>query len=386
MKRNESFTLTNIAGVHYILPYGQMIADQRRGIRTNDTGAFLWNLLSDDRTQEELVQACKEHFVTESSDHDGLVQDIQDFTHSLSLFGMLEGASQVVPEKFYGVFSLGGLKVRFRGPSECFSKNFNPFRIRTKSALLSAPDLTVTVQTKPLDGCRNGVLLLRNPDLEIIETEDRYVFLFPSFPNIEEAFISKDATEACFSCTPPFNRMFRENLFHAIRNVFLYLAWTRRMLVIHSASILYRNRVWLFSGHSGMGKSTHANLWQNLYVVSAVNGDLNLFTMGEDGPVVKGIPWCGTSGICDFHEYPLGGIILLNQAPYDEVVELSEDEKRLLVSQRLISPTWRADMLHKNLEIIDEIAEKILICKLKCTKENSAAKTMKKYIDDYLDL
>ena len=97
------------------------------------------------------------------------------------------------------------------------------------------------------------------------------------------------------------------------------------------------------------------------------------------------IPWCGTSGIFDTRDYELGGIILLNQAPTDEVVTLEAHKQRLLVSQRLISPAWFPEMFLQNLALTDQLAGQILICKLKCTKEESAAFVMKEAIDRYLD-
>ena len=43
IKRQEGYCLKEIAGVHYLLPYGQKVADQRKGIVLNETGVFLWN-------------------------------------------------------------------------------------------------------------------------------------------------------------------------------------------------------------------------------------------------------------------------------------------------------------------------------------------------------
>ena len=47
-----------------------------------------------------------------------------------------------------------------------------------------------------------------------------------------------------------------EEIFFAIRTIFLYNASFKGMYAIHSASVLYKDKAWLFSGHSGAGKST----------------------------------------------------------------------------------------------------------------------------------
>lgn len=131
-----------------------------------------------------------------------------------------------------------------------------------------------------------------------------------------------------------------------------------------------------------MGKSTHTKLWNTLFDTPLLNGDLNLLAFCDGKPVIYGIPWCGTSGISDCKTYPLGGIILLSQAEQDECVELSADQKTLLIMQRLISPAWTASMLEENLAFTSRISKQIAVCRLKCTKNPSAAHTMKQWIDE----
>lgn len=115
-----------------------------------------------------------------------------------------------------------------------------------------------------------------------------------------------------------------------------------------------------------------------------INGDLNLLSFKDGTPVVYGLPWCGTSGIFDTKTYPLGGIILLQQTPENHVESLAVHEKALLVSQRLISPSWTKDLLHSNLLFSEKLSSEIYVARLCCNMENEAAATMKDAIDDYL--
>ena len=43
MKTSDGFVKTTIAGIPYLLPYGQKIADHARSLRLNDSGALLWD-------------------------------------------------------------------------------------------------------------------------------------------------------------------------------------------------------------------------------------------------------------------------------------------------------------------------------------------------------
>ena len=218
-----------------------------------------------------------------------------------------------------------------------------------------------------------------------MELAEKYILTLPQNPEITEIQLWKDGTRTDIYSIPLISDEYREKLFHAIRLPFLYLAQMNGMVAIHSASILYKEKAWLFSAPSGTGKSTHAALWNTNLNTKNINGDLNLLAFENEVPVVHGIPWCGTSGIYDTASYSLGGITLLKQAPTDHVRELTEDEKPLMVSQRFISPSWDVDMFEKNMKLAEEISSRSLICRLYCTKENSAMEIMKQRIDKYLE-
>lgn len=380
MKRNDSYTLTEIAGVPYLLPFGQMIADHKPGIRLNETGIFLWKLLEQDRSMEELVRLCADTYdVTESHEMKELTADINTFVSGLCAHGIVENdqaTTNHLPCDKY--LHIGGLNIKMSGPSEAFSSNFDSYCVapcekvhQTIRILLGSPRIK-----------HNGTILIRNDELVVIENPEEYILLFPMAEQIKEAQLLKNGKSADFYCMPPYTDTFREDLFHAIRQVYLYLAQKNNMMVIHSASLLYQGSAWLFSGPSGTGKSTHTNLWNQLFDTPILNGDLNLLAIENGQAVIHGLPWCGTSGISNPATYPLGGIVLLKQAKEDVVEELSADQKQLSIMNRFISPFWNEEMLEHNLKFAKDLSQQIMICRLKCTKEDSAAQTMKAYIDN----
>lgn len=385
MLRNNCYSLKELSGVHYLLPVGQMIADHKRGIRINDTGVFIWEALKEDLSAEDLILRCAEQFQLRGTDMERLRADIRSYLSQLYAMGIVtDSTKELSPSGEGAALCIAGLKLRLYGPKECFGEAFDAFSCDASLWADGEADQTVAVQPCPPLIRENGRMLLRSSELEILELADKYIVLFPNKPQITEAHLSKDGKIFRLHCLPPFDEAFRNELFHAIRLGFLYLAQRNGMAVLHSASVLYRGRAWLFSGPSGTGKSTHAALWQTQYQTPLINGDLNLIAMQGDTPMIYGIPWCGTSGICDPSDYRLGGVILLKQAQEDETEELTEDKRRLLISQRLISPFWNEEMLTENLSLTDRIADRILICRLRCTKEKNAADVMKAKIDAYL--
>jgi len=379
MKQNKSFLLKEIAGIPYILPYGQMIADHKRGLKTNSTGVWLWKLLEEEHSLEEIIMLGAEYYEVSRDELPSFREEITIFINRLKTYGIITeypdmASSYTQPCQF---LSIGGFNIQYIGPLEVFPDEFAGFITTAPSKI----NQTIFLHAGAPTIRTNGTVILRAPELVIMEQEDTYILLFPAAPDIIEVHLKKDASVACVYYNLSFSKAFKTDLFHAIRLIFLYLAQKHGMAAIHSASILYNGKAWLFSGHSGMGKSTHTNMWKELYNAPIINGDLNLITLENGTAIVHGIPWCGTSGICNTHTYPLGGIILLNKAPKDYIEELSPDSRQLFVLQRLISPNWTKELWELNFKLVERITDKIMVCRLHCTKEHSAVDTIKNAID-----
>ena len=85
---------------------------------------------------------------------------------------------------------------------------------------------------------------------------------------------------------------------------------------------------YLFLGHSGTGKSTHARQWLAAFDDAwLLNDDNPILRVMEDGEVrVYGSPWSGKTP-CYNNEYArVGGIVKLSQAPYNKIHSISLPE------------------------------------------------------------
>lgn len=452
IKRQEGYCLKEIAGVHYLLPYGQKVADQRKGIVLNETGVFLWNELKTSMTDDALAEKLVHYYsadgeaANENQDEiqdqtqdqtqdkiqnqmqDQIRQDVKQFVQELLLLGILreclrpccaEDADDVTcvyptKEPFVECLEIAGMRIALYGSRELISSQFDAFlkdcssaqgksksELQTESQIKMQIKMPVQMQIEILQRTTsfhpNGKTLIRNEELVVCENEQGYIILFPSMNQIREAHMTSDGRFAQIYVKGVDKEKTKEELFHAIRHFFLFFAQRQGFFAIHSASILYRDQVWIFSGHSGMGKSTHTNLWKEQFGTKIINGDLNLigWSSGKQDssrqnadkpsskghPIVYGMPWCGTSGIASTKSYPLGGIVLLGRSDNDHFESLTNDQKIVRVMQRMISPVWTEDMLETNLKCAAKLAKEVPIYYLLCTKEPSAAYVMKARID-----
>ena len=101
----------------------------------------------------------------------------------------------------------------------------------------------------------------------------------------------------------------------------------RRRRNAGAAQLVYRDAHGegiLFSGPSGIGKSTQAALWERFAGARTINGDRGLVCPAAR--TVSGIFYAGTSGICQNVTAPLRAVVLLGQAAENRVVRARPQE------------------------------------------------------------
>lgn len=80
MKINDGFTLKQVADSYVIVPTGDNIVDFSAMITINETGAFLWNKLSESTDTASLANAlCEEYEVS----YDEALADAREFVEIL---------------------------------------------------------------------------------------------------------------------------------------------------------------------------------------------------------------------------------------------------------------------------------------------------------------
>ena len=424
MKTRAGYVIRQLADTFYIIPTGQRIADRRRCLKINQTGCVIWDLLQKDLSWEELLSAYTEYVKSiEMTENTKTVKpasigeeastvtaasissDLSTYVLTLFQFGMIQASAkemqafpfapfQAKGNAYYCRYNIAGIQVHYKGRKEWLHAFFEPFLEDGKENPSAHIHMGEQIQisqnwrVRPLSEVPEiaGELLLFGSQLDVYRCSGDYMLRFPSNHHLALCTLYFDGKEAVFYYDGSTQQEAVDELFYGFRAAFFYLAALHGKYALHSASNYYQEKAWLYSASSGTGKTTHVKLWEKLYAVPVLNGDLNLLGMEKDEVFVYGIPWCGTSGVYTTKKYPLGGIILLKRGTENRVCKLPQDERQLYTAQRMISPAWTEKQVDDSLLFAEKLSDRIPIRQLYCTQEPSAAAVMKEYIDKYLTI
>lgn len=146
-------------------------------------------------------------------------------------------------------------------------------------------------------------------------------------------------------------------------------------LMLHSSAVELDGKAYLFSGQSGMGKSTHTKFWQQLFGENAkvFNDDKPALRRLEDRWYAYGTPWCGKDGININAKVPIAGICFLQRGEENKIRRLSKKEATFFI----ISQTMRWFKKEQNLDMmlncVNRLVAEIPIYELFNKPEISAA-------------
>lgn len=149
-------------------------------------------------------------------------------------------------------------------------------------------------------------------------------------------------------------------------------------LLLHASLIKYKGKALAFAGPSGVGKSTHADIWRNYLGADIINGDRAALRKGNDGWYAYGCPYAGTSGIYKNDRAPLAAIVLLGQAEENHLRRLTEAEAFRHIYQELSVHHWQRHFVAKATDLCLQLLAETPIYLLECRPEESAVELVKK--------
>ena len=144
--------------------------------------------------------------------------------------------------------------------------------------------------------------------------------------------------------------------------------------MLHSSAVVVDGKAYLFSAHSGTGKSTHTQLWLQQF------GD-RAFILNDDKPALRrvngvwfayGTPWSGKYDISVNTGVPIAGIAMLERGEKNEITPYSGKEAIFDLFVQTNRPR-AAEYRIKLMELMDSLMQSVPVWKLKCNMDPEAA-------------
>ena len=134
-------------------------------------------------------------------------------------------------------------------------------------------------------------------------------------------------------------------------------------------------RGYLFLGHSGTGKSTHARMWLQAFPDAwLLNDDNPILRVMDDGEVrVYGSPWSGKTPCYKNQYVPVGAIVKLSQAPHNKLRKLSLPEAYAYILSSASGLKVESKMTDNMHETIRHIVTHVGCYHLDCLPNTEAA-------------
>ena len=142
--------------------------------------------------------------------------------------------------------------------------------------------------------------------------------------------------------------------------------------ILHASWIRYRDRAILFTGPSGVGKSTQAALWEKLRGAELINGDRAALFPVEEGIQVRGIPFCGSSGVTKNVTMPLAAVVYLTQAPKTAISRLTGLRAFRQLWEGVSVNTWNPQDMEKCTQAVMDVIDRVPVLHLACTPDETA--------------
>ena len=151
------------------------------------------------------------------------------------------------------------------------------------------------------------------------------------------------------------------------------------MLVLHSSYVLRADGgALLFSGASGAGKSTQAELWRKFAGARVINGDRALIDVNSR--TAHGIFYSGTSGICENVSAPVTALILPVQAAKNRVSVPPKREAFMRILNQCAYYPWDADSAAVMTELVARLVASTPVLRLDCRMDEGAVTALEREI------
>ena len=133
----------------------------------------------------------------------------------------------------------------------------------------------------------------------------------------------------------------------------------------------------MFSGASGVGKSTQGELWKRYEGSAVINGDRPILYRGANGWLVCGSPYAGSSDCHVNATVPIAAIIMLEQGGACGIRRLQTADAFRNLYAGTVMNSWNAAYMEAACDLLMDLSGSVPVYHLRCTPDKAAVETVK---------
>ena len=156
----------------------------------------------------------------------------------------------------------------------------------------------------------------------------------------------------------------------------------KSVIHLHSSFVLYDGQAILFTGPSGIGKTTQAELWRDYEDAVIVNGDVALIRKIDDVWRAFGAPIHGSSPYCENMDAPIAAIIVLKQAEENQLIRLDAFTALAECFPEIYRPEMSDETREILLDTVDALLSEIPVYQLSCRPDRESVELVKQTLFD----
>ncbi len=181
-----------------------------------------------------------------------------------------------------------------------------------------------------------------------------------------------DEDMRCFEDEP---RLTEEGFRYIMSGLKFYFELIKRGgLMLHSSAVVRDGRAYLFSGPSGIGKSTHTGYWLELFPEAYIlNDDKPAIIKTESGFTAFGTPWSGKYDISRNEGVRIGGIGFIERSDEDRIERLDTVSAIAGIMSQTVRHV-RRERMEELLSTVEALIAEVPVYRVYCTNSVSAAK------------
>ena len=160
----------------------------------------------------------------------------------------------------------------------------------------------------------------------------------------------------------------------AIQRAFAEYLLAHDIILFHGSAIAVDGEGFLFTAHSGTGKSTHTRLWREVFGSRAVmvNDDKPFLQITESGVILHGSPWSGKHGLDANVSVPLKGLCFLERGAENTISPAATQDLMPILHKQCYFPL--DERRHQKVsQLLDSLAQTVPLWHLRCNKQPEAA-------------